>query len=215
MLEFNCVSFSVYRFLSHVLCTPHETTQNVSFKFIIITTIFSVYFQVTSSGNFELQILEISNTNSHLLSGYCCGVPSDVRSTRTTGCPPCATSFRLCLKEYQQTASGSLPGVLSGCSFGNASSDVIGASSFVLTDPEAGSLVLPFSFRWTVSRLFSFYVIYSYHLFCHSFRIAQYQLIAYQQQLALKMLNSFLAGHSKFFGAMAMVISRLSKCHLF
>lgn len=36
-------------------------------------------------GNFELEILEISNTNSHLLSGYCCGVPLEIRSTKTTG----------------------------------------------------------------------------------------------------------------------------------
>lgn len=45
----------------------------------------------------------------------------------------------------------SVPGVLSGCSFGNASTQVLGGSSFVLTEPELGSVVLPFTFRWTVS----------------------------------------------------------------
>lgn len=111
--------------------------------------------QVSTSGNFELQILEISNTNSHLLSGYCCGVPLSIRSTKTTGCPQCATAFRLCLKEYQQSAVQTQPGVLNGCSFGNVTSGVIGGSSFVLSDlvAKAGSLVLPFTFRWTVSTI--------------------------------------------------------------
>lgn len=124
------------------------TDQEFSYPFLFI--------QVCASGNFELQILEISNTNSHLLSGYCCGVPLSMRSTKTTGCPPCSTAFRLCLKEYQSTPNQA--GILSGCSFGNSSSKVIGGSSFVLTDPEVGSMVLPFTFRWTVSDfLFSYY----------------------------------------------------------
>lgn len=115
---------------------------------------FSSIFQVSASGNFELQILEMSNTNSHLLSGYCCGVPLSIRNTKTTGCPQCATAFRLCLREYQQNTQQSAPGVLNGCSFGNVTSGIIGDSSFVLSDlslTKAGSLVLPFTFRWTVS----------------------------------------------------------------
>lgn len=99
-------------------------------------------------------MLEISNTNSHLLTGYCCGVSTEARNTRTTDCAPCQTAFRLCLKEYQNTTP-SRPGLLSGCSFGNASSTVLGGSSFVLTDPDVGSIVLPFSFRWTVSLICS------------------------------------------------------------
>lgn len=122
-------------------------------RFIII--IFFLYSipQVLATGTFELQILEISNTNNHLLSGYCCGVPLSIRSTRTTQCPQCTTAFRLCLKEYQQTAAQAQPGQLNGCSFGNVTSNVIGASSFVLSDlvGKTGSMVLPFSFRWTVS----------------------------------------------------------------
>lgn len=139
---------------------------------------------MSASGNFELQLLEISNTNSHLLTGYCCGVSNESRNIRTTGCPPCQTAFRLCLKEYQTTsaaaaaaaaaaadassssssASGSNPSKLSGCSFGNASSKVLGGSSFVLSDPNVGSIVLPFSFRWTVSFFFYFYYKYIHQL---------------------------------------------------
>lgn len=44
-----------------------------------------LFFQIIAIGNFELQILEISNTNSHILSGYCCGVPLEIRHTKTTG----------------------------------------------------------------------------------------------------------------------------------
>uniref|UniRef100_A0A182YGM3 Notch ligand N-terminal domain-containing protein n=1 Tax=Anopheles stephensi TaxID=30069 RepID=A0A182YGM3_ANOST len=114
-----------------------------------------------------MQILEISNTNSHLLSGYCCGLPPEKRQTQTTGCPACATAFSLCLKEYQGTASSvqqqqqqkelkqpavavePQPSGLYGCAFGNASTPVLGGSSFVLTDPEVGGITLPFTFRWT------------------------------------------------------------------
>lgn len=38
-----------------------------------------------AAGNFELQILEISNTNNHLLTGYCCGVELEARKTQTKG----------------------------------------------------------------------------------------------------------------------------------
>lgn len=86
------------------------------------------------------------------MSGYCCGVPMSIRGTKTTGCPPCATAFRLCLKEYQQSTVTTQPGILNGCSFGNVSSSILGGSSFVLSNPEAGALVLPFTFRWTVSN---------------------------------------------------------------
>lgn len=76
-----------------------------------------------------------------------------MQNTRTTQCPPCSTAFRLCLKEYQSNVPNT-PGILNGCSFGNDSSTVLGGSSFVLSDPDVGSIVLPFSFRWTVSNLF-------------------------------------------------------------
>lgn len=144
----------------------------LSFCFIyyrILIIIIWFYLQVFASGTFELQILEISNTNNHLLSGYCCGVPLSIRSTKTTGCPQCATAFRLCLKEYQQSTTQTQSGILNGCSFGNVTSSIIGGSSFVLSDlvGKAGSLVLPFTFRWTVS-FSSFYslftLIYSIHI---------------------------------------------------
>ncbi|XP_055585474.1 protein serrate-like [Uranotaenia lowii] len=122
-----------------------------------------------------MQILEIANTNSHLLSGYCCGMPTGKQQLQTTGCPACVTAFRLCLKEYQGTtsASGQLKqkqqqqqqqllepssestssssSAMYGCAFGNASTPVLGGSSFVLSDSEVGRVTLPFTFRWTKS----------------------------------------------------------------
>lgn len=99
------------------------------------------------SGFFELQILEIANYRGELSSGVCCGGVS--RPDNSLPCPiPCNTFFRVCLKEYQSnvTSTGS-------CSFGNTSSPVLGGNSFTLTDPDRanGKLVLPFTFRWTVS----------------------------------------------------------------
>ncbi|KAH8232576.1 hypothetical protein KR032_009812 [Drosophila birchii] len=105
--------------------------------------------KISAAGNFELEILEISNTNSHLLSGYCCGMPSELRATKTMGCSPCTTAFRLCLKEYQTTEQGA--SISTGCSFGNSTTKILGGSSFVLSDPGVGAIVLPFTFRWTKS----------------------------------------------------------------
>lgn len=91
-------------------------------------------------------------------------MPLSIRSTKTTGCPQCATAFRLCLKEYQQSTVQTQPGVLNGCSFGNVTSGVIGGSSFVLSDlvAKAGSLVLPFTFRWTVSSSHHQFIFHHY-----------------------------------------------------
>ncbi|KAH8267892.1 hypothetical protein KR026_010302 [Drosophila bipectinata] len=105
--------------------------------------------KISAAGNFELEILEISNTNSHLLNGYCCGMPSELRATKTMGCSPCTTAFRLCLKEYQTTEQGA--SISTGCSFGNSTTKILGGSSFVLSDPGVGAIVLPFTFRWTKS----------------------------------------------------------------
>lgn len=118
----------------------------IKFNLKILMRFFSVLFQCThGSGIFELQVLEIANPRSELKSGECCG--GGVRSPVTGRCSaPCNTFFRLCLKEYQSniTSTGS-------CSFGSNSSQVLGRDSFTLSDPERGKLVLPFTFRWTVS----------------------------------------------------------------
>ncbi|XP_062537642.1 protein serrate [Armigeres subalbatus] len=145
--------------------------------FVVLTSVISM---VSSSGFFEMQILEIANTNSHLLSGYCCGLPAAKQRMQTTGCPACATAFRLCLKEYQGTTSSSgqqqlkaqkqqggssaaeallladepqttASSAMYGCAFGNASTPTLGGSSFVLSDSEVGRVTLPFTFRWTKS----------------------------------------------------------------
>uniref|UniRef100_A0A1I8NLN3 Delta-like protein n=1 Tax=Stomoxys calcitrans TaxID=35570 RepID=A0A1I8NLN3_STOCA len=117
---------------------------------IIFIILSSLVHKISAIGNFELEILEISNTNNHLLTGYCCGVPLEIRSTKTTGCPPCSTAFRLCLKEYS-AADQVAPSISTGCSFGKNTTAILGGSSFVLSDPVRGAMVLPFTFRWTKS----------------------------------------------------------------
>lgn len=118
-------------------------------QFRIVIFNFGVLFQCANgSGFFELQVLEMANPRSELSSGECCG--GVVRSPVTGRCSTqCNTFFRLCLKEYQSnvTSTGS-------CSFGNTSSPVLGRDTFTLADPDRGKLVLPFTFRWTVCRIF-------------------------------------------------------------
>lgn len=115
---------------------------------IVNCVFFQFCFQCAhGSGFFELQVLEMANPRAELSSGDCCG--GAARAPSATRCPsPCNTFFRLCLKEYQSnvTSTGS-------CSFGNSSSPVLGRDSFTLADPERGKLVLPFTFRWTVSTI--------------------------------------------------------------
>ncbi|CAH1984233.1 unnamed protein product [Acanthoscelides obtectus] len=107
-------------------------------------------FQCTSgSGIFELQVLEMSNPLSELSSGECCGGGNAARNPLANRCTvPCQTYFRLCLKEYQSNVAST-----GSCSFGNASSQVLGRDSFIVSDPDrgVGKIVLPFTFRWTVS----------------------------------------------------------------
>ncbi|XP_063231226.1 protein jagged-1b [Bacillus rossius redtenbacheri] len=100
-----------------------------------------------ASGYFELQILEIANYRGELADGGCCGAAE--RRDASLPCPrACATFFRVCLKEYQSNVTSAGP-----CSFGNASSPVLGGASFSIPDPDgsAAKMVLPFTFRWTRS----------------------------------------------------------------
>ncbi|CAB0004939.1 unnamed protein product, partial [Nesidiocoris tenuis] len=99
------------------------------------------------SGYLEVQILEMSNYLGARRDGCCGGgVPPRPLGPSVGPChaAKCQTFFRLCLKEYQSnvTSAGS-------CSFGNASSPVVGGNSFTLADPSDASLRLHFTFRWT------------------------------------------------------------------
>lgn len=125
--------------------------ENCLKKVIIRFFIFSL--QIFAAGSFELQILEISNDKSHLLSGYCCGSSSaiNVKHQKTSNCPTCVTSFRLCLKEFQVTNMPKEQIGFFGCAYGNTTTPVLGGSSFVLQEPNIETIKLPFTFRWTVS----------------------------------------------------------------
>uniref|UniRef100_A0A7N6AI00 Delta-like protein n=1 Tax=Anabas testudineus TaxID=64144 RepID=A0A7N6AI00_ANATE len=96
----------------------------------------------SASGHFELQILSMQNVNGQLQSGSCCDGPRDETDRRCT-VDECDTYFRVCLKEYQLKVSSAGP-----CSFGTASTPVLGGNTFSLHKSDKARMVLPFSFAW-------------------------------------------------------------------
>ncbi|KAF0036935.1 hypothetical protein F2P81_009809 [Scophthalmus maximus] len=71
--------------------------------------------------------------------------PRDDRGQRCAA-DECDTYFRVCLKEYQLKVSSAGP-----CSFGSASTPVLGGNSFTLRNTKSDDgarVVLPFSFAW-------------------------------------------------------------------
>nr|XP_046232815.1 protein jagged-1b-like isoform X4 [Scatophagus argus] len=97
-----------------------------------------------ASGHFELQILSMQNVNGQLQTGACCDGARDAADRRCTA-DECDTFFRVCLKEYQLKVSSAGP-----CSFGAASTPVLGGNTFSLRGAESDKarMVLPFSFAW-------------------------------------------------------------------
>lgn len=115
---------------------------------------------MSASGFFELEVVTLQNPRGRLANGQCCGGVADNGSpTSESSCQrQCATRFRLCLKEYQRNVTVSSP-----CTYGNSSSPILAGNSFTFIDPNKANarLVIPFSFRWPVSRspLISFLLV--------------------------------------------------------
>uniref|UniRef100_A0A7N6A3Z4 Delta-like protein n=1 Tax=Anabas testudineus TaxID=64144 RepID=A0A7N6A3Z4_ANATE len=115
----------------------------LSVPFSLQLLLLSARLQVSSaSGHFELQILSMQNVNGQLQSGSCCDGPRDETDRRCT-VDECDTYFRVCLKEYQLKVSSAGP-----CSFGTASTPVLGGNTFSLHKSDKARMVLPFSFAW-------------------------------------------------------------------
>ncbi|KAM4603556.1 protein jagged-1a isoform 2-T2 [Polymixia lowei] len=97
----------------------------------------------SGSGHFELQLVSMRNVNGELQTGACCGGSRSAEERRCTGV--CDTYFRVCLKEFRLELSPAGP-----CSFGAASTRVLGGNTFSLRSARshAGRVVLPFSFAW-------------------------------------------------------------------
>ncbi|XP_035516026.1 protein jagged-1a-like [Morone saxatilis] len=118
------------------------TRSSVLLPFILLL---SAGIQVSSaSGHFELQILSMQNVNGQLQTGSCCDGSRDATDRRCTA-DECDTYFRVCLKEYQLKVSSGGP-----CSFGTASTPVLGGNTFSLRGAKSDKarIVLPFSFAW-------------------------------------------------------------------
>lgn len=101
----------------------------------------------SSSGHFELQILSMQNVHGQLQTGACCDGSRDATDRQCTA-DECDTYFRVCLKEYQLKVSSAGP-----CSFGTASTPVLGGNNFSLRGAKSdrARITLPFSFAWPVS----------------------------------------------------------------
>uniref|UniRef100_A0A6Q2ZCH1 Delta-like protein n=1 Tax=Esox lucius TaxID=8010 RepID=A0A6Q2ZCH1_ESOLU len=103
-----------------------------------------MYDVSVASGHFELQIVSMQNVNGELQTGVCCdGSRNAVDRKCTTD--ECDTYFKVCLKEYQLKVSPAGP-----CSYGTASTPVIGGNTFSLRSmrSDKSRIVLPFSFAW-------------------------------------------------------------------
>lgn len=92
-------------------------------------------------------MLSMQNVNGHLQTGACCDGSRDATDRRCAA-DECDTYFRVCLKEYQLKVSSAGP-----CSFGTASTPVLGGNTFSLhnANNDKARIVLPFSFAWPVS----------------------------------------------------------------
>lgn len=101
-----------------------------------------------ASGHFELQILSMQNVKGRLQNGACCDRSRDATADQQCTADECDTYFRVCLKEYQLKVSSAGP-----CSFGSATTPVLGGNTFSLpsTESDRSRMVLPFSFAWPVS----------------------------------------------------------------
>ncbi|KAK2817570.1 hypothetical protein Q5P01_025761 [Channa striata] len=109
----------------------------------LLLLLFAARVQVSSaSGHFELQVQSVQNVNGQLQTGACCDGSRDEKNQRCTA-DECDTYFRVCLKEYQLKVSSGGP-----CSFGTASTPVLGGNTFTLRKSDKARMVLPFSFAW-------------------------------------------------------------------
>uniref|UniRef100_A0A674EYA6 Delta-like protein n=1 Tax=Salmo trutta TaxID=8032 RepID=A0A674EYA6_SALTR len=94
--------------------------------------------------HFELQIVSMQNVNGELQTGVCCDGSRNAADRKCTR-DECDTYFKVCLKEYQLKVSSAGP-----CSFGTASTPVVGGNTFSLRNmrSDKSRIVLPFSFAW-------------------------------------------------------------------
>ena len=105
----------------------------------------------SSSGKFELQVLKVENTRNEMASGECCD-SSGARNGDGVCIKPCASSIRVCLKEYQSVTRVGDDDLYVVCKLGNATSRVLRADDLRGdVDHPVVHLILPFDFAWTVS----------------------------------------------------------------
>ncbi|EEB14285.1 conserved hypothetical protein [Pediculus humanus corporis] len=109
------------------------------------------FFQVQSSGVFELRLKSFTNDYGKDNKGNCCSGENPTPTGECSG--PCRTQFRICLKHYQARIDMNSP-----CTFGDVVTPVLGENSLTIMDSKKGEFTNPiafkFDFTWPVSLCF-------------------------------------------------------------
>ncbi|CAG9567901.1 unnamed protein product [Danaus chrysippus] len=122
---------------------PQDRSLTVA-QIIIICDLANImfYFQVLSSGSFELRIKSFTNSLGRLSSGQCCDGSNSEQCVA-----PCRTKFRVCLKIYQANIDTTSP-----CTFGDITTPVLGGNSLDVPNLNVegftNPIVFPFDFTW-------------------------------------------------------------------
>lgn len=148
--------FFIYVFLLQYHCTfsnkSFVTEQLLSTWYVIFFFYFIIfYFQVFSSGVFELRLKSFTNDYGKDNVGRCCSGEAPSPTGECSG--PCKTRFRICLKHYQALIDTTSP-----CTFGDVITPVLGENSLNIEDSRHPEFHNPISFKfdftWPVSFLF-------------------------------------------------------------
>ena len=114
----------------------------------------------SASGKFEIEVLKVENMRNEMADGECCD-SSGARNDEGVCIKPCASSIRVCLKEYQSvTRVGGDDDLNVVCKLGNATSRVLREDDLRGdVDHPVVHLILPFDFAWTVSDYYNCVII--------------------------------------------------------
>lgn len=135
-----------------------------------ICNIFLLYkLQSEGFGSFQIFFTSFLNDGGLDADGSCCSGSTRLSGSCSSGC---RTFFRVCLSNFQSSASSSYSSSLSSsslssppaslmCSFGSTTTPVLGENSFKVPevlDTFVNPVDLPFVFKWPVSATVLFHV---------------------------------------------------------
>jgi len=123
------------------------------------------------AGSFEVHLVSIQNIGGEKLDGGCCDGSRTIYRGQHQCLDECDTFFRVCLKQYSQSASST-----GACTFGEHTTAVLGGNSITFTNTSSTNgfrnpISIRFTFSWLVSHFIS-----SWKLFKNSEGAAATQL---------------------------------------